>query len=252
MNYATDISNSQWQIIEKFFDSERKRSYDLRDIWNALQYVLKSGCQWRMLPKDFAPWSVVYYYYRRWKYAGIIEAILEEITYRSRKAVGKKATPTACIIDSQSTKTTAVGGFGLGYDAGKKIKGRKRHIAVDTLGNLLTVQVHSASIQDRDGAMGVLQRAKEKYTQLKAVFADGGYSGKLETAVKDKLEMNMNIVRKMKDAFVVLPKRWIVERTFAWINNDRRNSKDYEYSPLSSETMLQLSMIKIGLNKLSK
>ena len=149
-------------------------------------------------------------------------------------------------------KTTAVGGFSLGYDAGKKIKGRKRHIAVDTMGNLLTVQVHSASIQDRDGAMGVLKRAKEKYTQLKAVFADGGYSGKLETAVKDKLEMNLKIVRKMKDTFVVVPKRWIVERTFAWINNDRRNSKDYEYSPLSSETMLQLSIIKIGLNKLSK
>ena len=252
MNYATNVSNSQWQIIEKFFDCERKRTYELRDIWNAIQYVVKTGCQWRMLPKDFAPWSVVYYYYRSWKYAGIIETILEEMTYRSRKRAGKKAAPSACIIDSQSTKTTAVGGFCLGYDAGKKTKGRKRHIAVDTLGNLLCVKVHSASEQDRNAGESVLAKAKEKYKHLKMAFADGGYSGALEEIVKSKLGMELKIVRKIKDGFVVLPKRWIVERTFAWFANDRRNSKDYEYSPLSSETMLQFSMIKIVLNRFFK
>lgn len=252
MNYATNVSNSQWQIIEKFFDSERKRVYELRDIWNAIQYLVKTGCQWRMLPKDFAPWPVVYYYYRRWKYSGIIEAILDEMTYRSRKKSGKKGMPSACIIDSQSAKTTAVGGFCLGYDAGKKTKGRKRHIAVDTLGNLLCVKVHSASEQDRNAAESVLAKAKEKYAQLKVVFADGGYSGKLEEKVQTKLKMELKIVRKIKDGFVVLPKRWIVERTFAWFANDRRNSKDYEFSPLSSETILQFSMIKIVLNRFFK
>lgn len=252
MNYATDVTDSQWQIIKKFFDTERNRKHDLRIIWNAIQYVVKSGCQWRMLPKDFAPWQTVYYYYRSWKYGGILEAILDEVTCRIREIAGKKGQPTACIIDSQSAKTTAVGGFCLGYDAGKKTKGRKRHIVVDTLGNLLTVEVHSASLQDRNAGEKVLTKAKEKYKNLKMAFADGGYSGVLEETIKNKLKMELKIIKKMKDAFVVLPKRWIVERTIAWINNDRRNSKDYEFSPLSSEAMIHLSMIKVGLNKFWK
>jgi len=251
MNYATDISDSQWQIIEKFFDSARKRKHDLRKIWNGIQYLLKSGCQWRMLPQYYAPWQTVYYYYRTWKYAGVFEIILDEITYRIRITSGKKAKPTACIIDSQSVKTTG-GGFCLGYDAGKKTKGRKRHLAVDTMGNLLSVQVHSASLQDRNSGEGILAQAKKKYGSLKVAFADGGYGGQLEEKVKSKLGMELKIVRKMKDAFYVLPKRWIVERTIAWINNDRRNSKDYEYSPLSSEAMIHLSMIKLGLNRIFK
>ena len=252
MNYLTDLTDSQWQMIEKFFDYRRNRRHKLRRIWDAIQYVLKSGCQWRMLPKNFAPWQTVYYYYRTWKYAGIFEVILEEVTDCIRKTAGKDSQPTACIIDSQSVKTTAVGGFCLGYDAGKKTKGRKRHIAVDTMGNLLTVQVHSASQQDRSAAERVLTETKEKYKTLLLAFADGGYSGSLVETVKNKLEMELKIVKKIKDAFVVLPKRWIVERTIAWINNDRRNSKDYEYSPLSSETMIQLSMIKLGLNRIFK
>lgn len=251
MNYVTDLTDSQWQIIEKFFDSARKRRHDLRSIWNAIQYILKSGCQWRMLPQGFAPWQTVYYYYRKWKYAGVFEIILDDITHRIRITAGKRAQPTACIIDSQSTKTTS-GGFCLGYDAGKRTKGRKRHLAVDTMGNLLSVQVHSASLQDRDSGEDILAQAKGKYATLKVAFADGGYAGKLEGKVKNKLGMDLKIVRKMKDTFYVLPKRWIVERTIAWLNNDRRNSKDYEYSPLSSEAMIHLSMIKVGLNRIFK
>jgi putative transposase len=252
MNYTTDVNDSQWKIIKKFLDTKRKRQHDLRRIWNAIQYILKTGCQWRMLPKNFAPWSVVYYYYRRWKYAGVMELMLEEVTYRIRKAMGKKGQPTACVIDSQSIKTTSVGGFCLGYDAGKKTKGRKRHIAVDTMGNLLTVDVHSASLNDRDMGCEVLSKAKEKYPALAISFADGGYSGRLEQTVQNKLNIGLKIVKKIRDGFHVLPKRWIVERTFAWINNDRRNAKDYEYSPLTSETMIQLSMIRLGLNRIFK
>jgi putative transposase len=252
MNCVTDISDSQWQIIEKFFDSARKRKHDLRDIWNGILYLLKSGCQWRMLPQEFAPWQTVYYYYRKWKYAGIIEIILDEITYLLRKQAGKNAAPTVCIIDSHSAKTTGVGGFCIGYDAGKKVKGRKRHVVVDTMGNLLTVEVHSASLQDRNAGEAVIAKAKTKFGQLKVVYADGGYSGSLEEKVKQNLKIDLKIVKKIKDGFHVLPKRWIVERSLAWMNNDRRNSKDYEYSPLSSETLVQLSMIRVGLNRIFK
>ena len=252
MNYSTDVNDSQWQVIKKFLNTKRKRKYELREIWNAIQYIVKTGCQWRMLPKDFAPWQVVYYYYRTWKYSGVIETIGEEMTDQIRKSAAKKSQPTACIIDSQSVKTTVVGGFCLGYDAGKKIKGRKRHIVVDTLGNLLTVQVHSAAIQDREGALDVLEQAKQKYSSLKIGFADGGYSGQLQDMVAQKLDMQLEIVKKTKHEFTVLPKRWIVERTFAWINNDRRNSKDYEFSPLSSEAMIQLSFIKTALKRICK
>lgn len=249
MNYSTDVTDSQWQIISKFLNAERKRKHELRTIWNALQYIVKTGCQWRMLPKDFAPWSTVYYYYRTWKYSEVIELISEEMTALSRIKSNRKPQPTACIIDSQSVKTTAVGGFCLGYDAGKKIKGRKRHIVVDTLGNLLAVQTHSASIADRAYAYILLEKTKQKYPQLKLSYADGGYSGALEQKALSGLGMQIQIVKKPKEGFKILPRRWVVERTLAWISNDRRNAKDYEFSPLSSETMTHLSFIKTILNR---
>jgi putative transposase len=252
MNYSTNLTDSQWQIIEKFFDNGRKRKHSLREIWNGILYVVKTGCQWRMLPNDFASWQTVYYYYRKWKYAGVYEIILDELNQLIRQREGKSMQPTACIIDSQSTKTTAVGGFQVGYDAGKKIKGRKRHIVVDTLGNLLKVEVHSAAKQDRDTAEAVLMQTHKKHRSIKAVFADGGYAGELEETIRQKLPLRLEIIRKMKDRFVVLPKRWIVERTFAWINNFRRNSKDYEFSPLSAEAIIQIAMISVSLNKLFK
>lgn len=250
MNYTSNLNDSQWQSIKKFFDYERKRKHDLRNIWDAILYVIKTGCQWRLLPHNFAPWQTVYYYFRTWKYEGIMEIILEEIVYKIRKAHNKQASPTVCIVDSQSVKTTGVGGFEVGYDAGKKIKGRKRHIATDTLGNLLTVEVHSADKQDRDKGLDVIAKAKQTYTTIKKVFADGGYSGQLVCKMKDKLNCELEIVKKYEAKFRVLPKRWIVERTLSWLSNDRRNSKDYEFTPLSSETMTQLSFIKTGLNKL--
>jgi putative transposase len=250
--YDTHLTDAQWQIIKKFFDCERKRRHRLEDIWNGILYVVKTGCQWRMLPKGFAPWQTVYYYFRTWKYAGIIENILEELVYRIRSKHKRKASPTVCIIDSQSVKTTSVGGFAIGYDAGKKIKGRKRHIATDTLGNLLAVEVHSASLSDREKGLSIVKQAKQKHPTIKKAFADGGYSGALIETMEKELNCELEIVKKWERKFRVLPKRWIVERTFAWLANDRRNSKDYEFTPLSSETMAQLSFIKTALNKLFK
>lgn len=251
-DYISCITDAQWQVINKFFDCKRKRKHKLDDIWNAIQYVVKTGCQWRMLPIEFAPWQTVYYYFRTWKYAGLIDDIVEELVYRVREKNDKNANPTVCIIDSQSVKTTSVAGFAIGYDAGKKIKGRKRHIATDTMGNLLAVEVHSASLQDRDKGFDIVCQAKQTYPSIKKTFADGGYSGALIQKLKTHLQCELEIVKKYEGKFRVLPKRWIVERTLAWINNDRRNSKDYEFTPLSSETITKLSFIKTALNKLFK
>jgi len=249
-SYPTDLTDNQWQSIEKFFDYKRTRKYTLRAIWNAILYVVKTGCQWRMLPKTFAPWPLVYYYFREWKYKGLMEIILEELVYRLRKSMNRNACPTVCVVDSQSAKTTSVNGFEIGYDAGKKIKGRKRHIATDTLGNLLVVEVHSASGQDRVKGFDVMAKTKSTYKGIEKIFADGGYTGQLVTRVKEKLNCQLEIVKRTDKKFKVLPKRWVVERTLAWLSNDRRNAKDYEFSPLTSETIIQLSFIKVALNRL--
>ncbi|MBK9732272.1 MAG: IS5 family transposase [Chitinophagaceae bacterium] len=194
----------------------------------------------------------MYYYFRTWKYAGRMDNILEELIYRIRKKSDKNASPTVCIINSQSVKTTSVGGFAIGYDAGKKIKGRKRHIATDTMGNLLAVEVHIASLQDRDKGFDIVSLAKQTYPSIKKTFADGGYSGALIQKLKTNLHCELEIVKKYEGKFRVLPKRWIVERTLAWLNNDRRNSKDYEFTPLSSEVITKISFIKTALDKLFK
>jgi putative transposase len=249
-NYPTDLTDNQWQSIEKFFDYKRKRKHSLRSIMNAILYVVKTGCQWRMLPKTFARWELVYYYFREWKYKGIIESILEELVYKVRKSMNRSACPSACIVDSQSVRTSSISGFCIGYDAGKKIKGRKRHIATDTLGNLLVVEVHSASVQDRAKGFDIMSKVKSTYKEIEKIFADGGYTGQLVKRVKENLKCQLEIVKRTDKEFKVLPKRWVVERTLAWISNDRRNSKDYEFSPLTSETIIQLSFIKVSLNRL--
>jgi len=245
--YPTHLSDSQWQRIEKFFDMQRKRKYELRAIVNAIFYVVKSGCQWRMLPSDFASWQLVYYYYRKWKINGLIELIHDELVRIVRRNKGREQSPSVGIIDSQSVKGTSAAGEHRGYDAGKKVTGRKRHIIVDTLGLVLGVIVHSASVQDRDGAMSVIELLRFRFSRMVKIFADGGYAGKLIDQVAEKFGWVLEIVHKKESGFKVLPKRWIVERTFAWINNDRRNSKDYERLIESSETMIRLSMIRCML-----
>lgn len=252
--YPTDLSESQWQVIEKFVDpNQRKRKYSLHQIMNALLYITKSGVQWRMLPGDFAPWESVYYYFRKWKRDGLIEEVHDVLVEKVRNNHGKKAIPSVGIVDSQSVKTCNVCQGDIGYDGGKKIKGRKRHLVVDTLGLVLIVVIHAANIHDSIGAREVLRTLKDKYLWgIRKIFADGGYLGELIEWAWVQFGWTLEIVRKTElKTFKVLPKRWIVERTIAWLTFHRRLSKDYERLSESSIAFIQLSMIRLMVNRVS-
>jgi putative transposase len=248
-NYPTNVSDSQWQIISKFLDTGRSRKYDLREIINAILYIVKTGCQWRMLPGDFAPWKSVYYYFSVWKKTEIFEMLHESLVEKVRVKQGRKEEPTVGIIDAQSVKNTLVSSEDKGFDAGKKIKGIKRHIIVDTLGLILAVVIQSASVQDRDGAADVVSKLLESWKKIIKIFADGGYRGHLIDTIKTKFKIELEIIKRDElHAFKVLPKRWIVERTFSWIDTNRRNSKNYERLNNTSLAVVHLSSIRIMLN----
>ena len=247
-NYPTDLSNSQWQVISSFLKTNRKRKHNLREIVNAILYLIKTGCQWRMLPKDFPKWQLVYYYFSTWKKEGTLEDIQLSLVEKIRNNKGKAEEPTVGIIDSQSVKTTLVSSENTGFDAGKKTKGHKRHIIVDTLGLVLCVVVHSASIQDRDGAMVVFTKLQTYWRKIIKVFADGGYAGELIKKVKQQFNLELEIIKRTEESsFKILPKRWIVERTFAWFDTNRRNSKNYERLIETTEAIAHLSAIRIML-----
>ena len=248
--YPSDLTDCQWQCIEKIINDKRVRKKALRSVWNAILYIVVGGCQWRMLPKEYGPWQSVYYYYRKWKKEGLIEQVHEFLVTAVRRKNNKEDSPSVGIIDSQSSKTTSVGGEEIGYDAGKKVKGRKRHIITDTLGMLMTVVVHGADKQDRQAAESVIESLKYRFPRLAKIFADGGYSGQLLECIKQKYGWLVEIIKRNETGFKILPKRWVVERTFAWINNCRRNSKDYELLCESSVAMIQLSMVRIMLNRI--
>ena len=248
--YPTNVSDSQWQIISKFLDVARSRKYSLREIVNAILYIVKTGCQWRMLPGDFAPWKLVYYYFSSWKKSEIFEIIHESLVEKIRVQQGKNAEPTVGIIDAQSVKNTLVSSEDKGFDAGKKIKGIKRHIIVDTLGLVLAVVIQGASVQDRDGAVDVVKKMLEGWKKVIKIFADGGYRGELIKTIKTKFKIELEIIKRDElHTFKILPKRWIVERTFAWIDTNRRNSKNYERLNNTSVAMVHLSAIRIMLNR---
>ena len=222
----------------------------MREIVNAILYLVKTGCQWRMLPADFPQWPIVYYYFSKWKKDQIFEVIHESLVEKIRKANGRNEEPTVGIIDAQSVKSTLVSCQDKGFDAGKKVKGIKRHIIVDTLGLILSVVIQSASVQDRDGATEVINNWLESWKKVVKIFADGGYRGKLIATVKAKFKIDLEIVKRDEmHTFKILPKRWIVERTFSWIDTNSRNSKNYERLNQTSVTMVHLSAIRIMLNR---
>lgn len=255
--YASNLSNEQWRLIKKVVPEPKKRGrkpIDRRRVINAILYWNRTGCQWRYLPSCFPNWSTVYGVFRRWRIDGTWQRIHDQLREWVRISEGKKPTPTVAIIDSQSVKT-AEGGEQRDYDAGKKITGRKRHIAVDTLGLLLVVVVHAASLQDYEGAHFVLHGIKDKFRRLKVVFADSAYGRcGLPDWVQSTCRIVLQTVLRPVNAkgFVVLPKRWVVERTFAWMNRHRRLSKDYERLTESSEMAMYIAMIDLMSRRLAR
>jgi len=252
--YKSDLTDKQWKLIDPILPPEspfgRPRTTDLREVMNALLYISRTGCQWDMLPNEFPPRSTVHDYFLLWRNEKILDEISHLLRRKIRIKAGRNPEPTAAIVDSQSVKTTSATDA-VGYDGGKKVKGRKRHIAVDVLGLLLEVVVHSASIQDRGGVKLVMNKLLQRFTTLKITFADGGYTGsKLARWFKKVGNIVLKIIKRPRKKFQVVKFRWIVERTFGWFNSHRRLSKDYEMSPCSSEAWVKIAAIDMMVHRL--
>lgn len=256
--YPSDTSDAQWALIEPLLPAPesggRPEKHPRRDVVDAILYVVRAGCAWRALPVDFPPWQTVYWYFNRWEQQKVTEQILPIVRRQLRADEGRDPEPSAGIIDSQSVKgADTVGQDTRGYDAGKKINGRKRFIVTDTLGLLLTTMVCSASVQDRDGAKSILLDLYLR-TRVRFVYADAGFAGRLLDWATTILRTSVEVVRKPADqrGFAVLPRRWVVERTLAWLTAHRRLARDYERHPATAEAMIRWAAINTITRRIAR
>ena len=259
VRYPSDLIDEEWEIIETIvsdldpYTTGRPRTTDLREIMNAIFYINKTGCPWRYLPKDFPSYKLVNYYYNKWTDNGMLEKINTALRHRLREKRGHNQDPTGAIIDSQSVKGTPESYIDSGFDGGKLVKGRKRHIVVDTMGCVIVVWVHAANIFDGKAARWIIEYLFSLLHTIKIIWADSAYSGaELFDWVFSQFNCVLEVVRKEKGikGFHVLPRRWIVERTFAWLIRSRRLNKDYERKPSSSKAQVYLASCRLLLRQI--